>query len=109
MFRILLKESESKRSLYRQYSPTSVANAMQKIRSKEMSVYNAAKVYSVPETALRDWVAGRISEETIKSGPSTLLSIDEEAALVKHLSYMASLRYGYTRAEVLEIASEYTV
>jgi hypothetical protein len=42
-----------------------------------------------------------------RSGPGPLLSQLEEARLVEHISYMAKVGYPYTRAEVINIASEF--
>ncbi|KAJ8307917.1 hypothetical protein KUTeg_014531 [Tegillarca granosa] len=53
MFHIKLKDAESRRpTQYRQYSPTAVTNAMEKIRAKEVSIYKAFKIYNIPETTL---------------------------------------------------------
>ncbi|KAJ8303709.1 hypothetical protein KUTeg_018741 [Tegillarca granosa] len=93
---------------YRQYSPTAVTNAMEKIRAKEVSIYKAFKIYNIPETTLRHREAERVDIETVRSGPSTLLTLEEEAKLVQHLKYIATLGYGYTRNELLDIASDYT-
>ncbi|KAJ8303711.1 LOW QUALITY PROTEIN: hypothetical protein KUTeg_018743 [Tegillarca granosa] len=98
--------AESRRpTQYRQYSPTAVTNAMEKIRAKEVSIYKAFKIYNIPETTL---LAERVDIETVRSGPSTLLTLKEEAKLVQHLKYIATLGYGYTRSELLDIASDYT-
>ena len=45
----------------------------------------------------------------MSSGPSPVLSQEEEAMFVEHLKFMASVGYGYTRMEVVNMASEYAV
>jgi hypothetical protein len=40
-------------------------------------------------------------------GRSPVLSLEEEAKLVSHLKEMALIGYGYTRQEVVDLASEY--
>ena len=43
------------------------------------------------------------------SGPSALFNQDEEALLVEHVKTMANLGYGYTRSEVVSLASKFAV
>ena len=43
------------------------------------------------------------------SGPSPLFNQDEEALLVEHVKTMANLGYGYTRSEVVSLASKFAV
>ena len=58
-------------------------------------------------TTLRDRVAGRISIDITTTGHPTLFSQEEEALLVEHIKSMAEIGYGYTRAEVVQLASDY--
>ena len=58
-------------------------------------------------TTLRDRVAGRISIDITTTGHPTLFSLEEEALLVEHIKSMAEIGYGYTRAEVVQLASDY--
>jgi hypothetical protein len=54
-------------------------------------------------------VAGSVDPECIQMGRSTVLSLEEEAKLVSHLNEMALIGYGYTRLEVVDLASDYAV
>jgi hypothetical protein len=63
----------------------------------------------VPITTLRDRLLGKIEAECISSGRPPLLSLDDEAKLVKHLKIIATFGYGYTRSEVAKVASDYAV
>ncbi|XP_062621365.1 uncharacterized protein LOC134282954 [Saccostrea cucullata] len=76
--------------------------AYQAVKQNGVPVYRAAKEYVVLLTTLRDCVDNRVDIDCIKTGPEPLLSQFEEAKLVNHLKELASVRYGYTRAEVLE-------
>ena len=96
-------------SKYRIYSPTAMFNAYQAVREMNMPVKRAARQYGVPQTTLRDRVAGRIDPETVSSGPQALFTQEEEALFVNHLKAMAELGYGYSRSEVIDQASNYAV
>ena len=62
----------------------------------------------MPITTIRDRLLGRIEAESISLGPP-LLSLDDEATIVKHLKIIATYGYGYTRSEVAKVASDYAV
>ena len=72
-------------------------------------MYRAAKYYNVPLTTLRDRVDNRISVDTTSSGPPPLFNQIEEAKLVEHIKDMAYVGYGYTRSEILNMATGYAV
>ncbi|XP_056023023.1 uncharacterized protein LOC125660656 [Ostrea edulis] len=72
-----------------------------------MSVHGAAKRFQVPLTTLRDRVDGRISIECVSSGPPPLFTQEQESYMVEHVKTMSEIGYGYTRAEVLNLASDY--
>ena len=52
---------------------------------------------------------GKIEAACISSGRPPLLSLDDEAKLVKHIEIIATFGYGYTRSEVAKVASDYAV
>ncbi|XP_062582670.1 uncharacterized protein LOC134244417 [Saccostrea cucullata] len=98
-----------KSSKYRLYSPTSLTNAYLSIKTDKKSVMGAARQYNVPITTLRDRVLGNVDPETVKSGRSPLLDTLQESNIVEHLKVMAEYGYGYTRQEVVDLASDYAV
>ena len=51
----------------------------------------------------------RVSVDCGKPGPEPDLSQLEESKLVTHIKELAAVCYGYTRGEVLEIASDFAV
>ena len=69
-----------------------------------MSVRRASIHYSVPLQTLRDSVVGKIPPETVTAGRVPVLSLDEEEQIVYPLKTVASLGYGYTRQEVVDLA-----
>ncbi|KAJ8307379.1 hypothetical protein KUTeg_015463 [Tegillarca granosa] len=97
------------KNLYRVYSPSSMTNAFLAVKEQNMSVKRASRQYNVPETTLRQRILGRVSCDTTSSGTPPILSQEEEAVFVEHLKAMANMGYGYTRTEVVQMASEYAV
>ena len=73
-----------------------------------MSVYRAARQYSVPESTLRDRTRGNVPIDA-KPGATTLFSHSEESEIVDHLKYMASIGYGYYKAEIQYMARDLAV
>lgn len=86
-----------------------MTSAYKMVRDEGIPVYRAAEQFGVPLSTLRDMVDNRISVDCIKSGPEPVLTLDEEAKLCEHLKDLAVICYGYTRAEVVNLASKYTV
>ena len=72
-----------------------------------MSVYRASRNYGVPESTLRDRTLGLVSA-TAKS-LNFLFDEDTEKKLVEHIQYMASIGYGYSRCDVLYLATDLTI
>lgn len=94
---------------YRSYSPTSMIQAMAKVREQGSAIRTTARQYGIPEASLRHKLSGRVDPEATRSGPSPMLSQEEEVHFVDHLKLMASCGYGYSRAEVVNMATEYAV
>ena len=72
-----------------------------------MGVCGAARSFGVPVSTLRGRVAGRISIDITTTGHPTLFNQEKEALLVEHIKAMADVGYGYTRAKVVQLASDY--
>ena len=79
------------------------------MKEEKISVTKAAKIHGVPEQTLRDRVIGHIDIDIVKSGRSPVFDLEEEAKIVNHLQAVAKYGYGYTREDVVEIASDYCV
>ena len=94
---------------YRLYSLSLMTNAYLVIKDKTLSVRRAAQQYNVPETTLRQRVLGRVDVDRTASGRFPIHSQEEESQLVEHLKAMARVGYGYTRQEVVDMASEFVV
>lgn len=63
----------------------------------------------MPTQTLRDRVLGKVDVDNVTVGGTPLFEIDEEARLAQHIKDIATIGYGYTRAEVINLASEYAV
>lgn len=74
-----------------------------------MSVHGAAKQFQVPLTTLRDRVDGQISIDVVSLKPPPLFTQEQESYIVEHIKMMSEIGYEYTRAEVLNLASDYAV
>ena len=85
-----------------QYDRSNLARAYEATQCG-MSVYMAARRYSVPESTLRDRTRGNV-EVDARTGHGTLLSADEEQKLVTHISYMADIGYGYNKPGIQYMA-----
>ncbi|XP_062613890.1 uncharacterized protein LOC134275640 [Saccostrea cucullata] len=96
------------RGNYKNYGPEALDNAYQAVKGG-MSVHGAAKRFQVPLTTLRDRVDGRINIDVASSGPPPLFTQEQESYIVEHVKTMSEIGYGYTRAEVLNLASDYAV
>jgi hypothetical protein len=55
----------------------------------KVSIRKAAQRYGVPYQTLRDRVAGTVDSECIQMGRIPVLSLEEEAKLVSHLTEVA--------------------
>lgn len=73
-----------------------------------MSVYRASRDYGVPESTLRDRTRGNIPLDATV-GFAQIFSHDEEKKMVDHLSYMASIGYGYNKSAIQYMAKDYAV
>ena len=74
-----------------QYDRSNLARAYEATQYG-MSVYMAARRYSVPECTLRDRTRGNVDVDA-RTGLGTLLTADQEQKLVTHISYMADIGY----------------
>ena len=94
---------------YRPYSPSAMTKAYFCVIDDGMSIRKAASKFGLPEATLRNRVSGKVGPEVTKSGREPFLSIEEENCIVKHIKVMASCGYGYSRSEVVDMASQYAV
>ena len=89
------------------YDPVALQHAYKAFQEEGMSVYRASRNYGVPESTLRDRTLGLVSA-TGKS-LNFLFDEDTEKKLVDHIKYMASIGYGYSRCDVLYLATDLAI
>ena len=90
----------------KQWTNEQMKNAMEAVETTTCGVNEAARVYGVPATTLKDRVSGRVKHGT-KSGPPKYLSDDEEKKLADFLKESSEVGFGKTRRDVLNIAESY--
>lgn len=71
--------------------------------------YGFTNNVGIPLTTLRDHVDGRVHSDTLHAGAAPLLNQEQESNVVEHVKTMSEICYGYTREEVLYLASDYAV
>ncbi|XP_065896174.1 uncharacterized protein [Dysidea avara] len=90
----------------KQWTNEQMKNAMEAVETTTCGVNEAARVYGVPATTLKDRVSGRVKHGT-KSGPPKYLSDDEEKELADFLKESSEVGFGKTRRDILNIAESY--
>ena len=97
----------NKRGTYHTYDQASLEAAYNNVKIGGMSVFAAARMFAVPESTLRERVRGFKSIDLTTSGHPPLFDQEEESLLLEHIKQMANLGYGYTRTQIIKIASDY--
>ena len=94
-----MAQSKEKRKQWREEDMVSAMEAV----SQGTAVSTAAKAFNVPRKTLNDRVKGRVKHGT-KPGPDTVLTEEEEAALMSYLVYMAQRGFPLTRTMTMAFA-----
>jgi len=79
---------------------------MEEVRSCKTGINEAARMYNVPPTILRDRICGRV-KHGIKPGPKKYLNDVEEEELATFLIDVSAMGYGKSRKDVMGIAEDY--
>jgi hypothetical protein len=75
---------------------------------KGIGVNRAALDHGIPKSTLKDRISGQITHGT-KPGPKTYLNPQEEKQLAEFVMKCASVGYGKTRKDVLNIVEEIAI
>ena len=94
-----MAQSKEKRKQWREEDMVSALEAV----SQGTAVSTAAKAFNVPRKTLDDHVKGRVQHGT-KPGTDTVLTEEEEAALMSYLVYMAQRGFPLTRTMTMAFA-----
>lgn len=73
-----------------------------KVKETGASIRTIAKQFSDPEASRRHKLSGRVDSEAVRSGPPSLFSQEEEALLVEHVKFRASVGYDYRRLYLIK-------
>ena len=87
------------------WSTESMAAAVQSVQDGK-GLREASRLYNVPVETLRRRVTGKVDMEC-RPGPPTVLTQEEEDAIVRYLIEMADMGYGLTREVVTKMVYVY--
>ena len=71
-----------------------------------ISAYKASQLTGVPQSTIKDRRAGKVSQDLFCTGHPTIFSKDQELKLKDHILNMTYMGYGYSRVELIVIASD---
>ena len=75
-----------------------------------ISVYKCPKIFGIPESTLRDRHLGLQPGESVpRLGKMPMFSTAEEQGLVDHVKYMATIGYGYSKQEFLNLSNDFAI
>lgn len=80
--------------------------AVEAVRTRHMSVYGAAKHFSVPFETLRKQAHGIVAEDA-KPGHPTVLTKDEEMEIVETCQIFAEWGFGLRRQDILQVVTDF--
>lgn len=84
------------------YSTVQLGEAVQRVRSGDMSLRKAAAYYGIPKTTLQGKVAG-YSAVAARKGPRTVLTTSEETLVKEWVEQMARCGFPLQRANLLDV------
>ena len=89
-----------------QYERANLQRAYDAAKKNGISVYRAARLFSVPESIHRDTTRVLVNLNTV-IGFDNIFSDDGEKQLVEHISCMANIEYGYNKMGIQHMTREY--
>ena len=96
-----------KKTQQKKYSLEAIHQAYLAVTSDGLSVRGAAKEYGIPTTTLYDRVRGKTNPVADYMGRQQLFTWVEERRICRHLNQMSDWGYGLTKAEVIDLATDY--
>ena len=96
------------RENYKEWDKLSMSHAIKAVVEEGMSIRRAALKYGIPKSTLGDRVSGRVLPGCT-SGPPKVLTDREEDELVQFLLDCASIGYGKTRKDVMNLVDQFLV
>ena len=92
-WQVLLDMAKIKRKVW---NDDDMVSAMNAVLVEKMKCGTAAKKYNVPRKSLENGVKGRVTHG-VKPGPTTILSSEDEGALVEYIKFMCSRGFPMTK------------
>ena len=74
-----------------------------------MTIYKASQIFRIPKQTLNDRKNGKVLfPQNTGSGRQPVFEKNDEQKLVNHITYLATLGYGYSRTEIVKLATDYS-
>lgn len=89
------------------YAQQDLEQAVDKVKSGQLTAYRASIIYKIPKNTIRDHVIGRRGRKSSSYGRPTCLALDEEKILADAICVMEKWGFGLSRKEILEIVGVY--
>lgn len=88
------------------YGPDQLRSAISLVKQNRMTVAAAAREFNIPDSTLRDHVNGKVTYE--RKGPPSILSCDQETAIVDYAKNLSWRGFPVTRCEVRSLIQDLT-
>lgn len=85
---------------------TALTIAYMAVKDARQNTNKASMQYTVPGPTLCHRLSERVNPEANKSGPTSLLTVDQQSMFAQNLSHMAESGYGYSRADVVNMTTQ---
>ncbi|XP_072378051.1 uncharacterized protein [Diabrotica undecimpunctata] len=89
------------------YTKESLKIALSAIKSGQMTLYRATKVYTIPRSTLHDHLKGRRGQKSSSYGRTQDIPQQEEEKLANGLRTMENWGFGLSRKEVLQVVADF--
>ncbi|XP_072400688.1 uncharacterized protein [Diabrotica undecimpunctata] len=89
------------------YTKESLKIALSAIKSGQMTLYRATKVYTIPRSTLHDHLKGRRGQKSSSYGRTQDIPQQEEEKLANGLRTMEKWGFGLSRKKVLQVVADF--
>lgn len=89
------------------YTEHDLREAVQEVRSKELSNYAASKLYGIPTSTLNDRVLAKTGIKSQTLGRAPAIPLDQETKLAEYLRTLEKWGQGLSKEEVLDLVAAF--
>src|SRR5258705_11092909 len=89
------------------YSQDNLKEAVEAVRSKQMTLYGASNFYEIPKPTLFERVKGLRGVKSASMGRPTAISHEIEARMAAHIKTMEKWGFGLSKKETLLAIGQY--